>query len=63
MTGFPISTGAFLFATASRPALGSPIQCVPESRSPGVKRPGREADYSPPSNSKVKNAWRYTSTP
>jgi hypothetical protein len=26
-----------------------------EGLSPGVKRPGREADYSPPSNAKVKN--------
>jgi hypothetical protein len=31
--------------------------------SPGIKRPGREADYSPPSSTGVKNAWTYTSTP
>jgi hypothetical protein len=30
---------------------------------PGVKWPGREADHSPPSSAKVKNAWSYTSTP
>jgi hypothetical protein len=30
---------------------------------PGVKRPGREADHSPPSSAEVKNAWGYTSTP
>jgi hypothetical protein len=29
----------------------------------GVKRPGREADHSPPSSVEVKNAWRYISTP
>jgi hypothetical protein len=29
---------------------------------PGVKRPGREADHSPSSNDKVKNAWNYTYT-
>jgi len=29
---------------------------------PEVKRPGREADYSPPSSTEV-NAWSYTSTP
>jgi len=29
----------------------------------GIKRPGREADHSPPSSAEVKNAWRYTSTP
>jgi hypothetical protein len=31
--------------------------------SPGVKRPGREADQSSPSNAEVKNALSYTSTP
>jgi hypothetical protein len=30
---------------------------------PGVKRPGREADNSPPSSAEVKNARSYTSTP
>jgi hypothetical protein len=29
----------------------------------GVKRPGREADHSPPSSAEAKNAWTYTSTP
>jgi hypothetical protein len=28
-----------------------------------MKRSGREADHSPPSNAEVKNAWSYTSTP
>jgi hypothetical protein len=27
-----------------------------------VKRPGHEADHSPPSSADVKNAWNYTST-
>jgi hypothetical protein len=30
--------------------------------SPGVKRPGREADHSLTSRDEVKNVWRYTST-
>jgi len=30
---------------------------------PGLKRPGREANHSPPSNAEVKNKWSYTSTP
>jgi hypothetical protein len=58
--------GIFLFATACRPALGptqSPIQWVPGTLSPSVKRPVREADHLPPSSTEVKNAWRYTSTP
>jgi len=29
---------------------------------PGVRLPGCEVDHSPPSSSKVKNAWSYTST-
>jgi len=54
----------FQFATASRPALRPthpPIQWV-RLLFPGVKRPEREADHSPPSSTKVKNAWSYTST-
>jgi hypothetical protein len=31
--------------------------------SPGVKRQGREADYSPPVSAEVKKMWIYTSTP
>jgi hypothetical protein len=49
--------GIFLFTTMSRMALGptqSPIQCVLGALSVGVKRPGREADHSPPSSAKVK---------
>jgi hypothetical protein len=30
--------------------------------SPAVKRPGREADHSPPSSAEVKNTWSHTST-
>jgi hypothetical protein len=56
----------FLFSTSCRLALGttqSPIQWVPGDLSPGVKRPGREADHSPPIIAKVKKMWIYTSTP
>jgi hypothetical protein len=58
--------GIFLFTTVTRTALGPtqpPIQWVPEALSLGVKRPGREADHSPPYSAEVKNAWSYTSTP
>jgi hypothetical protein len=49
--------GIFLFTTASRPAMGPtqpPIQWVTGVFSPGIKRPGREADHSPPSSAEVK---------
>jgi hypothetical protein len=47
----------FLFFTASRPALRPiqpPIHWVPGALSPGVKRPGHEADHLPPSSAEVK---------
>jgi hypothetical protein len=43
--------------TASRTALRPtqpPIQWVPGALSLGVRRPGREADHSPPSSAEVK---------
>jgi hypothetical protein len=30
---------------------------------PGVKRPGREVNHSPPTSAEVKKMWIYTSTP
>jgi hypothetical protein len=41
-----------LWGTSSQP----PIQWVAKSLSPGLKRPGREADNSSPSSAEVKNA-------
>jgi hypothetical protein len=63
---FPAEAGIFPFVTTFRPALGPthpPIQGIPGALFPAVKRPGREADHSPPSSAEVKNVWRYTSTP
>lgn len=40
-----------------------PIQWVPQSLSPGVKRSGREADCKPPYNAAVKNVWIGISSP
>jgi hypothetical protein len=52
----PAGLGIF-FTTASRKTLGPtqpPIHSVPKAFSLGVKRPGREADHSPPSSAEVK---------
>jgi hypothetical protein len=43
--------------------MAAKIQWVTGTLSLGVKRLGSEADHSPPSNTEVKNAWIYTSTP
>jgi hypothetical protein len=56
----------FLFITLSRPALvptEPPIQWIPEALSLEVKRPGREADHSPQSKPRSKNALNYNSNP
>jgi hypothetical protein len=55
----------FLFSMSFRPTLGStqpPIHWVPGALSPGVKRPEREADHSPPASAEVKKTLIYTST-
>jgi hypothetical protein len=50
---FPAEEINFFICTSSRPNLGPtqpPIRWVPEVLSTGMKRPGREADLSPPSS-------------
>jgi hypothetical protein len=54
-----------LDSTSSKPVLGPtqpPNQWVPGDLSAGVKRPGREADHSPPTSTEVNFTWIYTST-
>jgi hypothetical protein len=58
--------GIFVFAIASRPALRPtqpPIHWAPVTLSPGINRPGRETDHSPPSSAEIKNVWSCTFTP
>jgi hypothetical protein len=46
----------FLFSKSSRPALGPSqplVQCITGAVSPGVKRPGREADDSPSASGSI----------
>jgi hypothetical protein len=48
----------FLYSTALRPALGPnqpPTQLAPETISPRVKQPERDAHHSPPSSAEVNN--------
>jgi hypothetical protein len=56
---FPVGGGKILFSsTACRPALGPTqprIQWLPTTLPPRVKRPGCDADHSPPSIAEVKN--------
>jgi hypothetical protein len=50
---FSVREKDLLFSTASTLALKPTqplIQCVPGTHSPGIKRPGRESDHSPPSS-------------
>jgi hypothetical protein len=64
--GFPVPVGARIFFTVSRPVLGPaqpPIHWVPWGLSPGVKRPGREADHSLQTSAEVKKTWIYASAP
>jgi hypothetical protein len=54
--------GIFLFATVFTPGLGRnqpPIQWVPGAPFVGLKRPGREAEHSPPFSAEFKSAWSY----
>jgi hypothetical protein len=56
----------FLLCIVPSPALDPTqphIQWAPEFLSPGLMRPGHEADHSSLSRSEVKNAWCCTSTP
>jgi hypothetical protein len=48
----------FLFSKMSRTALGPIPSSLPCSFL-GVKRPGREVDYSPSSSAEVMNEWSY----
>jgi hypothetical protein len=64
--GVRVPVGSRIFSTSSRPVPGPtqpPIQWVPGALSPGVKRPGREADHSPPTTVEIKKIWIYTSIP
>jgi hypothetical protein len=64
---FSTEADTFRFPAASSPPLAPTppplIQLVLEALSERVPRPGNDADRSAPTSAKIKNAWRYTSTP
>jgi hypothetical protein len=67
-SGVRFAAGAGNFSLHCHIQTGSgstqpPIQWVPGAPSLVVKRPGCEADHSPPSSAEVKNEWSYNSTP
>jgi hypothetical protein len=64
--GVRVPVGSRIFSTSSGPVLGPtqlPIQWVPWALSPGVKRPGLEADHSPPTSPELKKTWIYIHCP
>jgi hypothetical protein len=63
---FPVGDGNFsLHHHVQNGSRAHPASYPMDTRGsfPGVEWPGHEADHSPPSSAKVKNAWSYTSTP
>jgi hypothetical protein len=49
-----IKTPVMIILVASSGTTQPPIEWVPDSLSPGIKRPGSEADHSPPTGAEVK---------
>jgi hypothetical protein len=65
-SSIPCGGNNFHFSMWSIPSHGSSqpaIQWVQDAVSPRLKRPGREADHSAPTNAEVKKTCLYTSTP
>jgi hypothetical protein len=59
-----VPLGTRIFSSPRRPdRFWGPPSLLSNGLSPGVKRPGHEADYSPPASAEVKKIWIYTSTP
>jgi hypothetical protein len=65
--GVRVPVQARFFSSIRRPdrlrRSQPPIHWVPGALYPGVKRPGHEANHSPPASAEVNNTWIYTSTP
>jgi hypothetical protein len=64
---FPAGAGTFSLRHKVQNGSGDHPASYPVGTGGGVsffrvKRPGREADHSPPSSAEVKTAWSYSST-
>jgi hypothetical protein len=64
--GVRVPVGSTIFSSARHPdrLWGPPSLLYNGYRglSPGVKRPGLQADHSPPASAEVKKMWIYTSS-
>jgi hypothetical protein len=60
-TKIKLGTFIVLICTVSHKKFENDVSFIISSPPliPGVKRSGREADHSPPSSAKVRNAWSY----
>jgi hypothetical protein len=66
--GDRVPVGSRIFTSPNRPhRLWGPPNLLSKgyggALSPGVRRPGREVDHSPPTSAEIKKMWIYTSTP
>jgi hypothetical protein len=67
--GFRVSVGSRIFSSPRRPdRLWGSLNLLSNGyrglfSGGGVKRPGREANQSPPASAEVKKIWIYASTP
>jgi hypothetical protein len=63
--GVRVPVGSRIFCTSPNRLWGPPNLLSNGYGAPslGVKRPGREADHSPPASAEVNKMWIYTSTP
>jgi hypothetical protein len=64
--GIRVPVGSRIFSSPRRPDLsGVHLTSYPFGIGvfpTGVKRPGREADHSPPTSAEIEKMWTYTST-
>jgi hypothetical protein len=61
--GVRVLVGARIFTSPCRPDQLWGPSSFPSNGNREVKRPGREADFSPRNSADVKKTWVYTSTP